>query len=192
MLSFPYINPDAAYWKQRGTSPSEIWYCAGMVSSGAMGTGAIANTLLAVPFISGKGGRIDRISFEVVGGSAGALGRVGIYSSTTDDNIYPDKLLVDGGEFSCASGGKKITTVDVELIANKVYWAVYLSNSGVASHRRPGTGNNNVLMDSLSTMGGSVGLAIRSALAYQALPSTFPSGGTIVAGLSGVFYRLAK
>jgi len=160
--------------------------------SGNMVTGAIGNSLLAAPFVSGKGGRIDRIAFEVTTTSVGNFARVGIYSSKTDEDLYPDKLVVDGGEFDCSSLGIKSTTIDVELVANKVYWAVYLSSAVAIGYRRPGGGNSNVILDSLGSLGGSLGLAIRSSLTYQALPTTFPAGGTVSSGLPGVFFRFAK
>lgn len=170
------------YFRQAGTSPLERWYGCGAEATGVGGTGSPAiDTLFALPYVSGRGGTIDRIAFNcTLAGGAGSVARCGIYTSTSDSNLYPDALVLDGGEFSCnPTAGVKSATVNVTLSPDKHYWFVY--HCGVAAPQvRCGPANSmHAPLGYDNTLGTLAGTMLTVAKAYGALPGTFTGGGAI-------------
>jgi hypothetical protein len=175
--NFTSLGRDAADIKQIGTTPWERWYALGQVATAQPGTyGTIVDRLLATPFVSPRGGTIDRLGFEVTtGGSAGSKLRVGIYKSTSPTNIYPDALVVDGGEYDTTTTGVKATTVSVALEPDVVYWACFIGGTAFPTVRAlPDTAFlSNAILGFPSTIGGNRVMAIYDSRAYGALPATF-------------------
>jgi hypothetical protein len=179
-----------------GTTGMERWYAAGVIISGSgLSTGApVVATLQAIPIISLHGGTVDRIAFEVTtGGSAGSKARVGIYAATSQSNIYPNALVVDGGEFDTTTTGVKVATVSATLDPNVRYWAAYLCGTAAPTIRVP---TNTQLDGTIIGISSAIGnqmppWGVRVAQTYGALPGTFPASagfGTTEAP-AGIFLR---
>jgi hypothetical protein len=179
-----------------GTTGMERWYTAGVIISGSsLSTGAPAlATFTALPIISLHGGTIDRIAFEVTtGGTAGSKARVGIYAATSQTNIYPNALIVDGGEFDTTTTGIKSATISTVLTPNVRYWAAYLCGTAAPTIRTP---INSMLDGSIIGISNSIGNAmppwgLRVAQTYGALPGTFPAsaGFGTTETPAGIFLR---
>jgi len=129
---------------------------------------APADRLYAGYYVVFRKFRADRIATWVRGaGAIGARFRIGIY---TDDNYYPDSLLVDSGELSAETVGVKEATIDLTLDTGR-YWVAYLANDGTIdipalSHFLTGHYHDAQMMYGRYAI----------AQTYGALPSTFPSG----------------
>lgn len=197
MLSNPHIFPDLSYPHWAGTSPVEVWTTGQNIQAGnAPGTqaGLAVDTLQAFPFYSGRGGNLDRIAIEVTTeGGAGSVSRFGIYTSTSNDNLYPSTLLVDSGEFdtSAVGGiGVKSVTISVKLYPNRVYWAIILFGTASPTIRIPGIAT--AVMGDPSTLSAVHNQKITATQTYGALPSSFPAGGTLTNGIIGVWMRFSS
>lgn len=164
----------------------ECWYAlVGITSTfNAMGTVSPAvDVLNAIPFMSGRGGTIDRLGFEVTAfGGANSKARVGIYTNTNDSTLYPKTLVVDGGNFDTSSvggNGVKATTLSQVLQPNTLYWAVYLAGTAAPQIRGiTGTGAWGIL-GYTSAIGATVYTELTVAQAYGNLPSTFPGSAAV-------------
>ena len=167
-------------WSWVGTSPLEEWIAAGYPHGTATTGNPAVDTLLVVPRGFPRIVTLDRIAFEcaTVGG-AGSVARVGIYKATSTDNPYPSALVVDGGEKVTDVGtGVKSSNIAVTLEAFTYYWFAYLC--GVAN---PTIRCNEAVYTKpiglVSTFGSAPHhVALSVALAYAALPATFPAGAT--------------
>lgn len=177
---------DISYHRQVGTGTIECWYPAGVVATanGALGstTGASAGNLIhALPFYTGRGGTLDRLGVDWISGTtANHRLRLGIYATTSDTDLYPGSLIVDGGEMLGTGGtGVRSVTISQALSPNKLVWIV--AHSPVTSsptYRLLGGHNCPAIFGWPSTFGNS---AARSWLTvtqtYGALPSSFPAVG---------------
>ncbi len=183
--------------RQAGTSPLECWYIGGILNANTLGAGGTAPTagvMFAFPYPAGRGGTLDRIAFEVTTvGGAGSRARVGIYKATSLSNLYPDALLVDGGEKNTSGGGVHSSTINVVLPTDRLLWFVILVTGGggaVALVRNvAATTNAPVTMGYPSTLGASAvartGLSVTQA--YGALPDPFTAGGAMFGGGASPF-----
>lgn len=185
MITPSFITKETSWFRNVGTSPLECWYVAGTLSQPIGSVSGVAPTigvLKAVPFISGRGGSLDRIAFEVTTvGGASAKARVGIYSATSTSNLYPNALVVDGGEFDTSSVGGvgvKSTTISKFLAKNTLYWFVYLAGTSAATVRGLGVGTVWNLLGTDSTLPTTFNSVLSVSQAYGALPSTFPGSAT--------------
>jgi hypothetical protein len=175
---------DVSWFRQYGTAPVEAWYMAGLVSSGGLSddTSGLfdANRLYAVPFYTGKGGKIDGAAFRVVSGHAATrVARIGLYSNTSDSELYPFQLVQDFGEQDCSTASVKSTAATCVLPEDSIMWAVYVKNHGSVAIRT-------IIRDDLypcygidSAFGTNPGHGITVAFTYAALPQNFPGGGAI-------------
>lgn len=155
------------------------WYVLGTNNNNSLIAGAVtANTLYACPFIApARGATLDRIGFAVTTLLAGN-GRCGIYNATSDTNLYPSSLVVDGGSISTATTGAKTTTISQALTPGNLYWAAYLGDAAPSLRcHQAGTATGLLGVDSTLTSGGGRGIQV--ALAFAALPATFTAGATI-------------
>lgn len=167
---------------QKGTSPFTCWYNPGVINgaftSGSSGT----NTLRSQPFIA-TGGIVDTIGFEVtVGGAAGAVGRIGIYRSTSDTNIMPNVLIVDSGEFDCTTAGVKSATVNVKLEPGTLYWLALTFGVNACTVRLTNTISCPQVMGDSSALGSTVRSGITVNRTYAALPNPYTAGSTFATG----------
>ena len=169
------------WYMQPGTSPLECWYGAGVANCNALTTGAPAvGTLIALPFVSGRGGTLDRIAFNVTTvGGAGSKARVGIYTNQSDGVLYPQTLLDDGGEFLCdAATGVKSTTIARVLSAGQLYWFAYLCGTAAPTIRCLSVAGTWPIFGLDNTLGTTPTMGLTVATAYGALPATFTAAAT--------------
>jgi hypothetical protein len=174
-----FVSRSSKDYRHTGGSGLEIWY-GNFITATALTTGAPAiGTLRAFPYIAPtRGGTLDRIAFTVTTLLAGNA-RVGIYNSTSEQNIYPSTLVVDGGDFSTATATVKSTTISVNLVPSRLYWLVHLCGTGAATLRAVGlTSAPNIGLNNTLPTTPNVGISV--AQAYGALPATFPAGGTAI------------
>lgn len=184
MFSPAAKTKDSPYFRQIGSSPLEIYYSS-RLNNGTINTAVQAvNVLRATPFHSGQGGKFDRLLFEVsLGGAAGAVARVGIYSDINDDgNFYPDKLIVDSGEFSTTVAGVKSSTIDITLDPDRIYWMASTNGVNTSTMRVTGSSPTSGILGLPSTLGFLPRTGFSSPRAYAALPSVFPSGYPFATG----------
>jgi len=178
------LGRDVAQIVHIGTTPFERWYAASMhlwtTGDSISSLSTTLNQLYAIPFITPRGATIDRIGFNVAsGGTAGSKGRVGLYRATSQSNMYPGSLVLDGGEKDTTTTGVKSTTVSQVLEADVLYWAVLLAGTAAFSVSTHTVGlpilglpsSLNVAADFLTV-----------AQTYGALPATFPASASISAG----------
>lgn len=188
MLSNPNRTKDLLSFTQSGTSPLEFWYSTHVLTTGP-GTGSQAiDTLRAIPFISERGGAIDKLSFEITtGGAAGSVGRCGIYEATSDKSTYPKALLVDSGEFDCTTNTVKTASVSVTLKPATLYWFAVLVGVNAATFRLQGTNSTPVpTMGIAATFGSGVRIGLTVAKAYGALPDPFTASAAFATGGTGL------
>ncbi len=162
---------------QRGTSPLEMWY-AGFQNQIATATQSTSVDVIRLqPFVISRQVVLDRIAFELTtAGGAGSKGRVGIYASTSIENLYPANLLVDGGEFALdGATGVKSSTISLTLGAG-VYWFASLFGVAAPTLRTPVAGSYGHILGAPSTIG-APNLRAQVSLAYTSLPATLPGGG---------------
>jgi len=128
--------------------------------------------------------RADRIGISILGaGGAGALIRLGIYD---DKDFYPDSLVVDAGEVSVETTGFKTLVIDEVLDVGR-YWLAFVLNDPTVDLAR----HSVLLPAQYVTSITSVGTYFISQT-YGALPSSFPSGASVRAGLFHQRLRVAE
>lgn len=183
-------------FKQIGTSPLELWYgssiSANSLSTVAVAVAAATSTMYAVPFVSGPGGTVDRIAFNVTAAVASTIGRVGIYSATDANggDLYPSTLVVDGGEFDCSTTGVKSASISASLNASDVYWFVFHFDNTTATLTGPTIRACAVAsLPTILGMSSAFGTNPNTHLSitgqtYGALPGTFPAGATVQTGVA--------
>ena len=175
---------DGIMFKHVGTTPFEAFYAAGLMTSNSSLTSSTfgAGTLRAMPFLSTRGGVIDRIMCRVVTGTPSAEFRMGIYQSTSQTNLYPNNLILDAGTFDASvSGTTRIGTIDVALQSNLLYWFVYVNGGTANPNIRDVDSDDAFNMLGVGTDFVSAYNSIGVDLTYGTLPATFPTGGTLAA-----------
>jgi len=185
------LGRDIEYYRTVGSTTNR-YHAAGQHNCTGGGTGAPAiDTLIAMPFISPRGGTLDRLAFNVttVGGAL-SVARVGIYTNSSPILIYPDALVVDGGQYdtSAVGGtGVKSTTISQELEAGDLYWFVYLCGTLAPTIRTLPIAGCYPIFGLDSALGTAPGVGLTVAQAYGALPSTFPAAATVLTAAPAPF-----
>lgn len=172
---------DITYFRQVGTSPLECWY-SNQVSANAINTGTMANgTLMAVPFVVGRGCTIDRIGMEVTTLGVLSAAHIGIYKATSPTNLYPSSLVVDSGALDTTSTGVKSATISQVLIPG-LYWFAHLSTStaGAATLRVIGSSGCYPIFGTSSAMGTAFDIGLTVAKTYGALPDPYTASSTTI------------
>jgi len=161
----------------------ERWYPAGYDfwnTGEGLGNGASIGTdqLHAVPFYSPRGRIVDGICFQVtVAGGAGSVGRCGLYQATSESNIYPGALVLDGGEKTCTTATVKSTTgLAITLEPDLLYWAVLLT--GVSAPQVQRLNVQSMVMGVVTSLASVPDTNLNVAQTYGALPAIFPAGAT--------------
>ena len=184
------IERGYSYFRQTGTSP-ERWYLAGAVADAALTSAATVGAkdiLRAVPLLEPRGGTLDRIAIEVVTIGAVSTGtgkaRLGIYTNTSDANLYPASLVLDCGEVDVLTTGVKALTIAQALAANTLYWLVLNHDCDTTDPvlRSISAGAAAGILGIASTFGTPQGNHWTSALTYAAMPATFTAGGSVGSG----------
>ncbi len=148
-----------------------------------------ADQLVAIPFVIEVAGTIKTL-LQKTGSHAGASMVFGIYSSLVDTS-FPDALLASTGAIDCSVAGVK--SVDINLpITPGLYWIVSNINAAFAA-------NVDAYLLNIAWTYPSLGWSLASplthgwggawthALAYGALPATFPQAfpSVIEMGIAG-------
>ena len=173
---------DGLMFKQIGTNPVQAYYIGGqMTANTGLGTQLFtADILRAAPFLSTRGGVIDRIACNVTGTSAAGEFRMGIYQATSQTNLYPNNLIVDAGTFNSTAGAAlRTASISITLQPNTLYWLVHIQGNNSAPFRRV------IADDCFNLLGVGTGFTeayygIEAGFTYGTLPATFPTGGTII------------
>ncbi len=168
-----------SHHRQVGTTPIESWYVCGQLVAGALSAATPSvNTLYAFPLWFPRDGTIDRIAFNVtVGAAKGGVARVGIYTATSNSNLYPSALVVDGGEIITTTTGVKTSTISVAMNSDLLHWLVMLMGTAAAEVRAVQGAECLATFMLDSALGTSPGYGISVTQAYGALPNPFTTGG---------------
>ncbi len=171
----PYF-PNFSTPMQRGTSPLECWY-SGVVNQTAYSTGlATFDQIFAYAVVIGRAGFLDRIAFDVTaGGGAGSKGRAAIYRPTSDKNLYPNELVIDGGEFDTTTIAVKSATINT-FVRPGLYWFCVRFGVATPTVRSGVVGSIGPVLGIPATMGANANSILNVASAYAAFPATFPAG----------------
>lgn len=169
-----------AYQHSGANGAGAVYYIANSVQNTALSTGApSANTMRAVPFVApARGGTISEVAFNVTAGVAGNC-RVGIYSNSADDNLYPDALLFDSGSISVAANGVKTAAASIDLSPGRLYWAVIVGDAA-PTIRTLSVNNCGTILGYGTAMGTAGNVGVSLAFTYAALPDPFGSGGAYI------------
>lgn len=176
--------PSVESYFHRGAGGGLTIYYTGAANQTAHTTGALTfDNIFAYPLVL-DGGVIDTVEFEVTTGVANAVGRCGLYTNTSEQIIYPNALVVDGGEKDCSTNGVKATSSLSVAIPPGLYWLVTHAGVATPTIRTIAPGGVSHILGLLTTMGASPPLLIAGARAYSALPLTFPASIAMSAGTS--------
>lgn len=163
--------------RQAGTSPLETWHPAGCYLNSVPQAGAVlADTLIALPFLATRNVTVQRLAVGLPAVVAGNDLRLGIYASAAGGNLYPTSLVADSGNIPAVGSAPLVATVSATLTAGTLYWLV-------ANYSGPGdlTVFGVERGDCWAPVGWQPTLDAprvgwRVAMAYGALPATFPAG----------------
>lgn len=172
---------DMFYFRQVGTSPVERWYFAGPLHHGT-GTATVApggNTLIAMPFLTTRAGTIDQIGARITTISGSGAFRLGVYTATSDTNLYPDALVLDSGELSGTSAAVVSASISEALSANTLYWFVCLFNNGTNQISAIPAGGMWPILGLSNALNVVPGVGWQVTQAYGALPDPFPAGASV-------------
>jgi hypothetical protein len=141
-----------------------------------------ANILYAVQYTLSQPATLDQIRIGVTATGAGSLCRIGIYSD--NGTMYPNTLVSgsDVGTIDTSTLGIKTNTfATAKSIGAGLYWLALDCQATVPSLAGIPLGSfNSVLGESVTRMGGQqIGQGWQIALTFGALPSQFPSAGTV-------------
>jgi len=141
-----------------------------------------ANNLHARQYLVFRKCRFDRIGIHVMGaGATGARIRLGIYD---DEDFYPKNLILDAGEVVAETVGLKELTINLVLEVGR-YWVVGLSNDGTIDWGRDG-GHPGDLANLMISPDLNIFARYTISYAYGSLPSTFPTGASLIKGETNV------
>lgn len=176
------VDKTLEYYKQIGATRNR-WYPAGTIS-GATGNATVApaiNTLQAVPWVAPRGGTIDQIAVNNTAIAATGVMRIGIYSNTSDTELYPATLQATGSpSLSAAVAGVKTHTVDLVVTAGALYWFVYVAGTAAVTVRNIAAANCWPIFGYDSALATGPGLGWTVAFTFAALPASFPPSATIL------------
>lgn len=142
------------------------------------------DNLWACPFILPQCANITRLgTWCQTAGTAAARARIGLY--TSDGNLYPATLIVDGGEVNCSATGLKEVVVNVTLEPG-VYWVAVDWNEAAIGWYLLNSGSPYLIGSALDSH-----LGWQVVQAYGALPANYPGGGANNRSPIG-FYQIAS
>jgi hypothetical protein len=181
---------DVSYFRKAGTGTYEAWYSSPRSGTALAGAALTINRLYAMPFICPKGITVDRIGVYVSTSGVSAHGTMGIYDDT---GIYPASLVIDAGEIDASSTGAKVVQINQSLVANKLYWLVYLCDVAHSIYCIQPAGIINVLGTS-NALGTAINCGLYVSRTYGTLPDTFPGSPTLITAspIPCIFVRLSS
>lgn len=137
-----------------------------------------ADVLYAVPFIAPSvPNSVRLLSIATSSGVASNHTRVGIYTNKDDSsNLYPDALVIDGGELDTSGATTVTVAVSGSLTPGNLYWFAYTHDLGTSTFRILGLGTVSPILGADNTLSTTPTSMLSVSRAYAALPSTFTSG----------------
>lgn len=181
-------------------SDSTRWYWGGdpPTSTGSDSATLTASNIHAYPFFNGHAVSVDRLGIYALAAGGGTdKVRLGIYTNTSAENLYPNALVVDSGEITITTTGMLTATVSVSLSANTLYWFVIQSSATVSAGLRHFYSNFVWAILGFEDTGFTTGIGYKGARAYAALPDPFTAAiavqavNTSALVVPGVAARLA-
>lgn len=196
MRGFPSSTPTVStdYFKHRAAGGGWTTYYTANMSNNVVQNGNAActlNTMYGVPFMVPNGGVIDDIRMYVSGAGAGSC-RIGVYTATSDTNLYPGALVSDCGTFVVNAGGiKAIGGLSVAVTAGLLHWFVLNQDATWSSYGFSGAYAGTLLgYDNTGAAQGRNSCSV--ATAYGAMPAAFPGGATLLNGnMQAIWYHLS-
>ncbi|MDD3813310.1 MAG: hypothetical protein PHZ02_01580 [Desulfocapsaceae bacterium] len=154
--------------------------------------GLVANTMVAIPFITPNTINLDEIAINITAGTAGASStRLGIYID--NGNLYPGSLILDAGTVdSSAAGGGGVKTIIInqKLIKSTLYWLVAVSD-GTPGLRAASIAATLPILGYPNTLPTTPGVGYAPAFIFAPLPDPFPAGAnTISTNIPLIYVRL--
>jgi len=127
---------DINFWRQVLGNGLDVWYTGGSVTGqGQSPVLAEADTVHCLPFFAARGGSLSNLGvwLETVG-SVGAKLRLAIYEASTETDLRPARLIVDGGELDAHTGAGAWLDVPINVTLDhlKLYWLCLVAK-GVAA-----------------------------------------------------------
>lgn len=107
---------------------------------------------------------------------SGSSIRLGVYDSTSLDDIYPLNRLFDSGALSSATTGVKTATATLTLQQGKLYWACYVAGTAAPTVRALAVAGCAPSLGLDAAMGTATGVGYTGAFTFGALPATYPAG----------------
>ena len=185
------------YYRSRGIDRNRM-YIAGQVNATALGAlVTAADTIVAVPFFSGKGGIIDQVIAEITAASGGGTTfRIGLYETLNESDTYPGKYVGEAGTtWNANSATVQPKGVRLQVKPNKLYHFAWWNQSNPTTRAVLAAGAHSVhgFPSTFLTVGG---IGVTAALTYSAtnpFPDLFPEGGTyLTTSIPAVGYRWEK
>lgn len=162
-------------------------YPAGQCGGAATNFNALSgNVIYAVPFFAPlRGGSVNKMLCEITTGVNPSNSRMGIYTNTSDSNVYPDQLVANSDTGSISSAAAAVLSytygTPIALTPGELYWAVFVS-SGSVTVRALNLASGQCLLGYNPALGANGAYQyLRATLSYGSLPSTFPGSPTLVA-----------
>ena len=181
-----------------GTSNYTAWYAAGLMTGVTLGTFTMtANRLYAMPFVSPRrGATIDDIEIYVTTGAASTSAIMGLYTNSTESDLYPDELVAQGAvELDTATNAQKRTwNIAYTLIPGQLYWLAVVAN-GAPVIRGLSTNQAHYILGTASSANTTWTTHLYATHTYDSsLPSTFPTAGATAGtgAAPGLFYDFSS
>jgi hypothetical protein len=184
-----WVEPtrDYDFFRQVGTA-YERWYSCGLSTNGAPTTyTSLFGKLHAAPYVSGRGGTLDRISINITTAGTVAVGtglaRLGIYKATSLTDLRPGARVLDAGTVDVTTTGVKTININQALDPGQLYWFVICHDCDASDPVMRGwtLPNSMPVLGIDPTMPSSTPLALWEAtFTYGALPDPFTAGGALI------------
>jgi len=181
-----------------GTTNYTAWYAAGLMTGVTLGTFTMtANRLYAMPFVSPRrGATIDDIEIYVTTGAVSTSAIMGLYTNSTESDLYPDELVAQGAvELDTTTNSQKRTwNIAYTLLPGQLYWLAVVAN-GAPVIRGLSTNQTHYILGTASSANTTWTTHLYATHTYDSsLPSTFPTAGATAGtgAAPGLFYDFSS
>lgn len=181
-----------------GTTNYTAWYAAGLMTGVTLGTFTMtANRLYAMPFVSPRrGATIDDIEIYVTTGAVSTSAIMGLYTNSTESDLYPDELVAQGAVQldTTTTAQKRTWNIAYTLIPGQLYWLAVVAN-GAPVIRGLSTNQAHYILGTASSANTTWTTHLYATHTYDgSLPSTFPTAGATAGtgAAPGLFYDFSS
>lgn len=184
------------------TVNANVWYCAGLANCSQMqwSVRCPTNATFAYPVIAPyRGGSLSGLCVVVSRTVAATQGiHIGIYSSSGDNMLYPDKLLTyASGTYNSAASGVAKFPISFDMNPGELYWmTLHIPTSSTEQYRGLTViGANNLLgFDSNLNPQPIIGLYESGVSRPGWFPNPFPTGAHFLTAppMPAVFYSFSR